>query len=615
MYSELILVASKGSESVHIFDLSIGTHLGSLNSTPTDTQYGMISPPYINNSISTPPWIMTIPNNNLNGQVYNLNWESHSCKLKFPLPEKLSCIVSSSTGAYIFGGSYSGKIYVWVASSGLLLKAYEAHYGAVTCLTVSADDSVLISGGEDANSHIWLLSRVLDITASESQLPELSLSEHTMPITSIVIGSSGLCNGNFFSGRVRIFTSSKDQSCKCWEISTKNLEKSNNSYFAIGSKLQGDLLTTWLLPSVIRSIAVDQIESKIFCGCQNGIIYRLDMYYSQENEQTTNYYNVGGKNSVIEIALDSLTENSSNPKSDTNLNSIKNSWDSYIFYGHTDSVNSIALSADDKFLVSGSSDGTIKVWDVFSRQCIKTLDDPLKKESKPKPSLNPKISTTVNSGICQVLIRPRFPEMGGNSSYIKMVKGGANVSYGVSLPELDSNKDVLKLNSASNLPQNSTINLPCISILQRTRISCLDHDNLLEHNDSKNIIVASLKNSKNALRSVGAYAGFGIYGKCSDNMQITVAKDLEFSKKVLHEHTNLKTEDSLRDQLSKLYGDVTELSDKYEKLVDLNANMYEFTVSELLRTDKTNGLDNLGLEIENEEKKIDKTKSKKAKKN
>ena len=43
------------------------------------------------------------------------------------------------------------------------------------------------------------------------------------------------------------------------------------------------------------------------------------------------------------------------------------------FLGHKESVNSIALSKDGKYLISGSSDNSIKIWDYENGRKIVTL--------------------------------------------------------------------------------------------------------------------------------------------------------------------------------------------------------------------------------------------------
>jgi len=44
-----------------------------------------------------------------------------------------------------------------------------------------------------------------------------------------------------------------------------------------------------------------------------------------------------------------------------------------ILKGHNGRIESIAISSDNKFIVSGSGDGTIKIWDVKTGRCLKTL--------------------------------------------------------------------------------------------------------------------------------------------------------------------------------------------------------------------------------------------------
>ncbi|KAJ3009146.1 UNVERIFIED_CONTAM: hypothetical protein HDU68_002813, partial [Siphonaria sp. JEL0065] len=48
-------------------------------------------------------------------------------------------------------------------------------------------------------------------------------------------------------------------------------------------------------------------------------------------------------------------------------------WGPFTLYGHTASVNSVALSADGRNVVSGSSDNSVKVWDLRTGECTQTL--------------------------------------------------------------------------------------------------------------------------------------------------------------------------------------------------------------------------------------------------
>jgi len=46
----------------------------------------------------------------------------------------------------------------------------------------------------------------------------------------------------------------------------------------------------------------------------------------------------------------------------------------YIYIRYRKQVTCLCVSMDGSNLVSGSDDCSVKIWDIFSGQCIKTLD-------------------------------------------------------------------------------------------------------------------------------------------------------------------------------------------------------------------------------------------------
>ena len=69
-------------------------------------------------------------------------------------PEVISTMVFSSCGGLMFAGTPSGTIYVWQTWTGNLLKSWTAHFGAITCMRISNDDSILFTGGEVFHSGL-----------------------------------------------------------------------------------------------------------------------------------------------------------------------------------------------------------------------------------------------------------------------------------------------------------------------------------------------------------------------------------------------------------------------------------------------------------------------------
>ncbi|XP_020102451.1 protein ROOT INITIATION DEFECTIVE 3-like [Ananas comosus] len=227
--------------------------------------------------------------------------------------EPIGPLVSNSEGAYIIGGGSSGAIYLWEVASGKLLNKWNAHLRAVTCLTLSDDESLLISGSEDGSIRVWSLMKMFDsMAAAESgRLYIYSFSEHIFPVTDIVSGH-GLCNSI-------VVSSSMDKTCKIWSLS------------------EGRILRSISFPAIIDAIVIDSAEHTFYAGGRDSKIYIAAL-------------NVG-----------------SNPHS---------SYGEYIIGTvNTDSkgITSMALSVDGTTLVFGSNDGTVRVWDIRRKEATRVL--------------------------------------------------------------------------------------------------------------------------------------------------------------------------------------------------------------------------------------------------
>ncbi|KAJ2594881.1 hypothetical protein GGF39_004048 [Coemansia sp. RSA 1721] len=291
-----------------------------------------------------------------------LNRGDTSAKLVFPLPEELVCLHSISNGQYIVGGAKSGRILIWAPSSGRLLRSWDAHYGAVTCLD-SHDDGVLISGGEDAAVHVWMLSQILEFNSDILVTPMATMAEHTMPVTSIHVS-----NGSLLSGKGRVYSASRDHTCKQWRVRVESIDNGKET------KISGrvELLATLLYPSAVRSIVVDLQETRVFVATTSGVF------------QTNLYQVVDGKGNGSSVV------------------SIGGSSTAVISEGHIkypaleQDMVAVSLSIDATLLVTAISSGVVRVWDTASRQCLRTLTD-----------------KSLLTGVQQLFISLAPPQLGG----------------------------------------------------------------------------------------------------------------------------------------------------------------------------------------------------------
>lgn len=237
-----------------------------------------------------------------------LYWSLHKPQPEvksFPA-EPIKPLVSNREGTYLIGGGASGDVFVWEVFTGRLLKKWHAHNGAVSCLALSDDESLLISGAEDGRVKVWSLFMMFDDARRKRARHDHvhSFGEHTLRVTDVKSGHGG--------SNAVIISASEDQTCKVWSLAT------------------GKLLRNIVFPSVIDAIAIDVGEHAFYAGARDGKIYIAAL-----NALTTSSTDYGKH--IIGLLADSRA------------------------------VTSLAFRADGISLVSGSEDGNIRIWDTRTR--------------------------------------------------------------------------------------------------------------------------------------------------------------------------------------------------------------------------------------------------------
>lgn len=247
------------------------------------------------------------------GSVLYWTWSKPQVEVKSFPSEQIKPLAANREGTYIVGGGLSGDIYVWEVASGRLLKTWNAHYRAVTCLVFSDDDSLLVSGSEDGSIKVWSLLMIFDdyLREQASHPYEHSFSEHTLCITDIVAGYGG-CNAI-------IVSASEDRTCKVWSLS------------------KGKLLRNIVFPSIIDAVALDPGERVFYAGSRDGKIYIAAL--NTESPSSRNY----GQHIIS------------------------------AFSNHSKAVTCLQYGTTGNVLISGSEDGMIRVWDARTYSIIRVF--------------------------------------------------------------------------------------------------------------------------------------------------------------------------------------------------------------------------------------------------
>ncbi|NXE66911.1 WDR18 protein, partial [Calcarius ornatus] len=200
-------------------------------------------------------------------------------------------------------------------SNGNLLAILNRHYQDLTCLCFTDDSSHFLSGAKDCLALVWNLYNVLQAEPSQIPDPRHVWSRHSLPITDLCCGFGGPL--------ARAATASLDQTAKLWEISS------------------GELLLSVLFDVGIMAVTLDLSEYHMFCGGMDGSIFQVDLCaWPVQRDRTFQTERENGK----------------------------------VFKGHRNQVTCLSVSTDGSLLLSGSHDETVRLWDIQSKQCLKTMN-------------------------------------------------------------------------------------------------------------------------------------------------------------------------------------------------------------------------------------------------
>ncbi|KAJ4943242.1 hypothetical protein JOQ06_005746, partial [Pogonophryne albipinna] len=229
---------------------------------------------------------------------------------KIVCPGVITCLTASPDGLFLAAGVAEG-IYLWEVSTGKLLSVLNRHYQDVTCLKFTDDSSHFISGGKDNMALVWSLCR-----ASSHPVPSLS-TNHRPALRPD--GSSG---------------------SRCHRLLRPDRQERAVGQYEVWELSSGELLLSVLFDVEIMSVTFDPSEYFLFCGGSDGNIFQV---------------------SLCSQSLSREKSFQSDSDGDTT------------FKGHRNLVTCLSVSMDGTLLLSGSHDETVRLWDIQSKQSIRSL--------------------------------------------------------------------------------------------------------------------------------------------------------------------------------------------------------------------------------------------------
>lgn len=275
----------------------------------------------------------------------------------------------SPDGNTFVSGSDDRTIKRWNLKTGKLLHTFVGHRGPVVSVTISPDGNTLVSGSHDKTVRVWDVETgtlVSTLTGGEKWVNAVAISPNSHTVASgnedriitfwqlkpekflrAIFGHQESIEAIAFSSNGALFASSgEDTSIKIWDKTGRPIRT-----------LQGHRSppeTIAFTPDAQTLIGGDDVELRQW-NVSTGEVMRI-------------FPQPSGSVQSITISKDGKWLVSGHADHKIDLWNLKTGERLRTFNAHTDEVLAVALSPDGNTLISGSRDKTIKLWNLQSTE-------------------------------------------------------------------------------------------------------------------------------------------------------------------------------------------------------------------------------------------------------
>jgi len=283
-------------------------------------------------------------------------------------------VAFSPDGQQALSGSENGELVLWDLASGQRVRGYDGHEDNVPSVAISPDGQLGLSGSVDRTLRLWLLATGRCVRTFKG---------HTNWVSSVAFSSDG-CWGLSASG---------DHTLRLWELTSgrclRTLEGHTAGVTSVAVSALGrwalsgagdQTLRVWALPSarvmspyvVSRPSATEELgkAASQFRSFMQDASEALPRGMLAQAASAIRSARCCAGHDVDEEALDAWARvgrfglRMALPKA----------WCIRTFAGHTDRINSVAISPDGNRGLSGSGDKTLRLWELATGQCIRIFE-------------------------------------------------------------------------------------------------------------------------------------------------------------------------------------------------------------------------------------------------
>lgn len=254
---------------------------------------------------------------------------------------------------------------MWEVSTGNLITAFQAHFKCISAIAISACGSYFVTGSTDGMVRLWDTVSVVatDPAAKNASNRNISpyryvyfvcvflstddliliyipystanmhrsWSPHTMPVTGVMIQGAGVLGAS----PLRVLTCAMDRTVCLFDVSANRQ------------------IYRQQLPEAAECMATNPMGDFIAIGSTSGAIYALDSTLLAHSIHAT---------STRKESITSKILGKEQGSSEAIYSTLE---------GHSRKITGLSFSMDNCTMVSGSEDGSVRVWDIWTKQCVR----------------------------------------------------------------------------------------------------------------------------------------------------------------------------------------------------------------------------------------------------
>lgn len=304
--------------------------------------------------------------------------ESRVTRLLIGHEDTLTDAAFSADGMLVVTGSLDWDARLWSVLDGTTIRVLSGHDGAVRSVAFSPDGTKVLTGSDDDTAILWNAADGSEVT---------TFSGHAGPVVSVVY--SPLIT--------RVLTASRDGTAKLWNAATGAVIRTFDGGSSVagvalsddGTKIltgggsstrlhdAGDGRLLWERVygphmAEIASVAYSSADQVVATGATDGwvVLRRAD-------DGTTLHVLLAGDGPIESISFapwgDAFITAIGAPENTPKFWYVGGLPNDVVISGHTDAVHSATFSPNWSEVLTGSADGTARIWNVWDGGLVRTL--------------------------------------------------------------------------------------------------------------------------------------------------------------------------------------------------------------------------------------------------